>query len=103
MNKLFSGSVCLTDLIEMAKKKHSAFNKSQANGKIYVNLLLWENEITDKFGNTHSVQLNSKKEMREQEDKVYVGNFKPVEKKEPQPLNDSDVNGIGDDIDDLPF
>ena len=34
-NQFFTGSICLTDLIEQAKKKHSAFSKSERNGKIY--------------------------------------------------------------------
>lgn len=102
MSKLFTGSICLTDLIEKAKAKHSAFSKSQVNGKIYANLLLWENDEKDKYDNTHSVQLNSSKERKEEEGKIYVGNFKPVERKEPQPLSDNDSKGL-DIIDDLPF
>lgn len=100
MSKLFTGSVCLTDLIEQAKKKHSAFTKSQNNGKLYVNLLLWENDEKDKYDNTHSVQLNSNKEMKESEGKIYIGNFKPVERKEPVPLSDKDTDTFDDG---LPF
>ena len=81
-SKLYTGSVCLTDLIEKAKEKHSSVSKSASNGKIYVNVLLWENETVDKFGNSHSLQLNSTKEKKEAEGKVYVGNFKPVELKQ---------------------
>lgn len=81
-SKLYTGSVCLTDLIEKAKEKHSAVSKSASNGKIYVNVLLWENEAVDKFGNSHSLQLNSTKDKKETEGKVYVGNFKPVELKQ---------------------
>jgi hypothetical protein len=100
MSKLFTGSVCLTDLIEQAKKKHSAFTKSQVNGKIYANLLLWDNEEKDKYDNTHSMQLNSTKEMKDAEGKIYVGNFKPVERKEPIPVSDNDTKDLADD---LPF
>ncbi len=103
MSKMFTGSICLTDLIENAKKKHSCFSKSQANGKIYANVILWENDETDKFGNTHSLQLNSSKENKESEGKIYIGNMKPVEKKEPVPLTDMDAKTFTGVVDDLPF
>ena len=48
MNQLFYGSICLTDLIEKAKSKHSAFSKAQ-NGKIYANVNVWLNETPDKY------------------------------------------------------
>lgn len=38
MNQLFGGSLCLTEMIEQAKKGHSAFSKAQ-NGKVYCNIL----------------------------------------------------------------
>jgi hypothetical protein len=98
-SKLYTGSVCLTDLIEKAKEKHSAVSKSASNGKIYVNVLLWENSETDKYGNSHSLQLNSTKERKDVEGKVYVGNFKPVELKK-QASTEVSVSDIPDD---LPF
>jgi hypothetical protein len=60
-NKLYQGSICVTDLLENLKNKHSSFSKSATNGKVYCNLLLWENNELDKYGNSHSIQLNSKK------------------------------------------
>lgn len=30
-NQLFYGSICLSDLLEQAKQKHSAFTKAQRN------------------------------------------------------------------------
>lgn len=47
-NQLFGGSICLTDMIEQAKKGHSAFAKSDKNGKVYCNILTWLNEKEDK-------------------------------------------------------
>lgn len=38
MNQLFGGSICLTELVEQAKKGHSGFSKAQ-NGKVYCNIL----------------------------------------------------------------
>lgn len=103
MSKLFSGSICLTDLIDAAKRQHSAFTKSQQNGKIYCNILLWENDDKDDYGNTHSMQLNSTKEKKEQEGKIYIGRAKPVEKKEPAPISQNDAASISEVVDDLPF
>mgnify|MGYP000010409294 FL=1 len=77
MANLLVGSICLTDLNEQAKKGHSAFSRGK-NGKIYVNINLWVNETPDQYGNTISIQLNSKKEVRETEGKIYIGNAKPL-------------------------
>lgn len=77
MSKLLNGSICLSDLIKKAKQKHSSFSKSEKNGKIYCNINIWLNDETDIFGNTVSIQLNSKKELREKEGKIYIGNAKP--------------------------
>lgn len=76
--KMYTGSICLNTLIDELKKNHSAFSKSK-NGKTYANILLWENEEKDQFGNTHSLQLNSAKDKKESEGKVYFGNCKPIQ------------------------
>lgn len=100
MAKLNVGSICLTDLLAAAKQKHSAFVKSPKNDKVYCNVKIWINDVPDNFGNTISIQLNSSKERKDFEDKIYIGNAKEVEFKEAQPINDTDLKGIGDD---LPF
>ena len=101
-SKLYTGSVCLTDLIEQAKKQHSAFSKGK-NGKVYANILQWENEGLDKYGNSHSIQLNSLKEKKDAEGKIYIGNLKPVEMKSSEAFNQADVKSIADSVSDLPF
>ena len=70
-------SIDLTKFKELlqANPNHSAFTK-HANGRMYVNLTIWENEEVDKFGNNVSLQVNSKKEQRDYEGKHYVGNGK---------------------------
>lgn len=103
MSKLFTGSICLTDLLEQAKKAHSAFTRSQANQKVYVNILVWENDEKDKYDNTHSFQLNSTKDKKESEGKIYIGNAKPIERKEPLPLSEKEAKTFTDTVDDLPF
>lgn len=81
MGKMITGSVDLTKLIEKAKEGHSAFKKAD-NGHIYINVLVWENDVPDKFGNNFSVQLNAKKDAAESEKKQYIGNLKYQEKGE---------------------
>lgn len=100
MGQLFYGSICLTDLIENAKKKHSAFTKGQ-NGKIYASVNVWLNDQVDKFGNIMSVQINPTKEMKDLEDRIYIGNLKQSDG--PKPVSDKDVSGIDAGITDVPY
>jgi len=85
-------SICLSDL---PKEKIT----TAKNGKKYINLVMWENREVDKFGNTHSIQVNKKDK---DEPTIYVGNG--VDKSlvpassEPAPA----TNNLGDDSG-LPF
>lgn len=98
MAQMLTGSVCFTDLREALKQAHSSGNKA-ANGKVYANIVIWINDEPDKFGNTASIQLNSTKEKRDSEGKVYIGNAKPMAAAISDPVQANDV----DDDDDLPF
>lgn len=101
MSKLFTGSICLTDISENFKKKHSGFSKSEKNGKIYANVSIWINDQPDQFGNDGSIQINPKKDS--QDSKFYIGNVKLSEVKNSQVgITDSDINPTVDN-DDLPF
>jgi hypothetical protein len=99
-NQLFYGSICITELIEQAKVKHSAFSKA-ANGKIYCNVNIWLNKEEDKFGNIMSAQLAPSKERKDIDTKLYIGNFKKSEGA--KPLSDKDTKSFVDVADDLPF
>ena len=99
MSKLLQTNICLTDLVDMAKKGHSAFTRSAKNEKVYVNFLQWVNDEADQYGNISSLQLNSTEEKREAEGKIYVGNGKEIKKKDPEPVASEEVP----DLDDLPF
>lgn len=99
MSQLFYGSICLTDIVEQAKKGHSAFTKAD-NGKVYANVNVWLNDEVDKYGNIMSCQLNPKKEKKEQDGTPYVGNMKQSEQK---PITKNDVEKIAEEISDLPF
>jgi len=82
-NKPMHGSICMTDLSEAFKKNHSAFNKSEKNGKLYANIAVWMNDEPDQYGNVLSFQLNSKKDAPD--DKVYFGNAKMPDGVKPVP------------------
>lgn len=77
MAQLLNGNISLSKLNEAAKQGHSAFYRGAKDGKIYVNLSVWLNDQEDQFGNIAAFQLQSKKECREAEGKIYIGNAKP--------------------------
>ena len=95
MSESFYGSICLTDLIEWAKEKHSAFSKAD-NGKIYASVNVWLNDNLDKYGNIMSIQLNPTKEKKDIEKKHYIGNMRRSEKKQ---ISDRDTAGLDTDFD----
>jgi hypothetical protein len=78
MSKMIVGSLNLSKILAKAKEKHSAFSKAE-NGDLYFNLIVWENDEKDKYGNDFSIQLNPKKGAEEIEKKQYIGNMKRVE------------------------
>lgn len=116
MNQFFGGSINFSKLLEKVKEGHSAFSKSAKDGNVYFNFGLWVNDEPNEFGQHCSLNLNSSKEMKEKEGKVYFGNAKKIETN--QPVKNSDVNvdlsnvpvrqsanqnTITDNPDDLPF
>jgi len=96
MNQLFYGSIDVTALLDNLKNKHSAFTKG-ANGKIYASANVWLNAEVDRFGNIMSLQINPSKEMKDREEKVYIGNFKKSEGS--KPVSDKDLDGVDKDYD----
>lgn len=96
-SKFLVGSICLTDLIEKAKQKHSAFSKGK-NGKVYFNFIQWINDKPDNYSNHSSLLLNSTKDKKDSEGKIYVGNARIIVT-ENEPVSEADLTGA----DDLPF
>jgi hypothetical protein len=103
-NQSFYGSICVTDLIEQIKVKHSAFSKGK-NGKIYCNATVWLNKEVDKYDNIMSLQLAPTKERKDIDAKLYIGNFKKSEGA--KPVADKDVTKAEKEfeaaVSDLPF
>jgi hypothetical protein len=102
MSILINGSLCLTDLVEQAQKGHSAFNRGK-NNKVYVNFTEWVNDEPDAYGNHASIQLNSTKEKRETEGKVYIGNGKRSDTTQSHPVTPQEAAPIAAALDNLPF
>ena len=111
MATLITGSICLTDLVEMAKKGHSAFSRSAKNQKVYVNFTQWLNDEPDKYGNHAAFTLNSTKEKKDEElaanegKKIYFGHAKIQEKKDGsgEAVTPTDASKMTATLDDLPF
>ena len=75
MSKLYSGSICVS---EIPKDKLT----TAKNGKLYINLDIWVNDTPDQYENIGSISVRQSKEEREAKSKkIYLGNFKPIEKK----------------------
>lgn len=91
-------SICLSDIPEEKITKAK-------NGKNYINLVMFENRETDKFGNTHNIQISKTQEEREARvPTVYVGNGK-VQAQKNQSKAQSDNSGVPGHPpkEDLPF
>jgi hypothetical protein len=104
MGKMIVGSLDLTAILEKAKAGHSSIQKGKNNGKLYVSLVVWQNDEVDQYGNHFTVQLSSSKEMREKEGKaVYVGNLKYLEKGTPEETVPVQAADITTAMQNLPF
>mgnify|MGYP000656251367 CR=1 FL=1 len=100
--KFYTGSICLTDILENAKAGHSSFSRSEKNQKVYFNVKMWVNEDADQYGNHAQLLLNQKPD--KEQDKIYIGNFKLSEKKEPTEMTTREITEMATQIDDdLPF
>lgn len=69
--KNFYGSICLTDLNNLAKQQHQSVTRAK-NGKIYIDISLFEFEEQDQYNNIGSIQAKTTKE----EANIYIGNYK---------------------------
>jgi len=73
MPKKLYGSIDFSKLLERAKQGDKAFTKAE-NGKIYLNVSVWINDVEDKYGNIASFQSNFKEATKD--DRFYFGNAK---------------------------
>lgn len=75
MSERFYGSLDVTEIIDLANKKHSAFFKTEG-GKIKANIQAWLNDTPDKYGNLVSIQLNPTENKIEEDGRPYIANLK---------------------------
>lgn len=97
-----SGLLNLSALIRQAKKKHSSFFKKE-NGDVVCWINQLENDEPDQYGNTSTLILNGKKDLREQEKSKdnFICNMKPNTQVEGA-ITDNDLSNLPDE-DDLIF
>jgi hypothetical protein len=89
------GSICLDDLFAASKAGHSSV-KTGSNGKKYASVVIWTNDVPDKFGKVGSIQLSQPKDSTET--KVYIGSLDaPKEAAKPE------VDILADSNGELPF
>lgn len=101
MASLINASIDVTLLLEMAQKKHTAFNRSAKNQHVYANLSIWVNDEPDQYGDHASIQLNSAKDgvakdkliNPKQKEKCYIGRGKKANFG-PQPLAAGESTGL---------
>jgi hypothetical protein len=93
---MIKASICLTDIPK------ERIRVSETNGKAYVELIISKRKEVDKYGNTHSVEINRNKTERENNvPKVYVGNAIDYGN---QKANNTNTNQpSASPVDDLPF
>ena len=94
--KNFYGSICLTDLNNLAKQQHPSIMRGK-NGKLYIDISLFEFEEQDQYNNIGSIQAKTTKE----EPNIYIGNYKRgrVQEMSKVEIQESDLL----DEDGLPF
>lgn len=78
MAQFLTGSICFDDLVAALRAGHTAFSRSEKNGKVYIAIKEWVNDDPDQFGNHASILLNSTKTAPAEETakKIYLGNLK---------------------------
>jgi hypothetical protein len=101
MAQVLTVSLDFSQLMELAKKAHSAFSRGK-NGRAYLSLSIWVNDTPDTYGNDVKATLNSTKAKKDSEGLTYVGNGRTPAMK----TNSKVATGSGDRDsvdDDLPF
>ena len=100
MSKLLTGSI---DLNKIDKTKIVSTDKNGnpfENGAKYLNVVVWINDETDKYGNSASIQISQSKEEREAGAKsIYIGNLKEPQSRSNEPTSAKNAQAT----DDLPF
>lgn len=91
------GSICLTDI------PRELFRKAD-NGKVYLNLKIWERKEVGKFGHTHVASCAPRKDEQKEGVNYLCGDFKVSEPQQYAPPTPEQVAAMPPaDEDSLPF
>ena len=78
MNTFFNAGINLSKIPKEAIT-------TDKNGNKWLNVTIWLNDNVDQYGNSGSIQINQSKDQRDAKaPKVYIGNLKAPEKKQPE-------------------
>lgn len=92
MSERLYGSLDVTEIFKLMQGGHTSVSKSEKNGKIYMNVVVWLNDTEDQYGQIASIQPSPHKNASEVEKaatkKIYIGNLKMAK---PEPIGDGDV------------
>ena len=91
MSKILTGS------INLSKIDKTALYKSDANGNIYLNVVVFLHDEEDQYENIAAIAQSYPKESRPDKT-LYLGNLKELKQSKPEPIADDDP-----DLDHLPF
>lgn len=91
------GSICLTDI------PRELFRKAD-NGKVYLNLKIWERKEVGKFGHTHVASCAPRKDEQKEGVNYLCGDFKVSDPQQYAPPTPEQVSAMPPaEPDDLPF
>ncbi len=91
------GSICLTDI------PRELFRKAD-NGKVYLNLKIWERKEPGKFGHTHVASCAPRKDEQKEGVNYFCGDFKVSDPQQYAPPTPEQVSAMPPaEPDDLPF
>ncbi len=93
---ILAGSICLTDVPK------ELFKKAE-NGKIYLNIAVFERKEVSKFGQTHFISCAPRKEDRKDDVNYIIGDLKLLGQTPPAPTPEQIEQAPTAPYDDLPF
>ena len=103
MSKLLIGSIDLTKIDKTKIIDRDKDGNLFQNGAKYLNVTVWINDETDRYGNNASIQISQSKEEREAGGKaIYIGNLKFPQSRDGEKAKAEPVRS-SKELDDLPF
>lgn len=89
----FRGSLCLSDI--------EARHIKEINGKKYLSFNACQLKEVSKYGDTHFIAINVKKEDRVEGENLFIGHMQPFQKR--VTISDIEAAPVAEKTDDLPF